>query len=202
MSKSINMKKKIRRTECSGMEWNEFNLLINNLKQDKEFKFLLFISIGVYCGLRCSDILRLRWFDVIGKSEVMIVEKKTGKTRSISLNANLLEIINLCHENIQTKGRNGSLAYIFSNRIGMPFSIQYANRQLHKLFSKYNIKTTLNNSSHVLKKTFGKFVYEKFNKSESALILLSQIFNHSSVSITRRYIGIEREQIQNVYLSL
>jgi hypothetical protein len=31
---------------------------------------------------------------------------------------------------------------------------------------------------------------------------LAQIFNHSSTSITRRYIGIVEEDIRNIYLNL
>ncbi len=57
-------------------------------------------------------------------------------------------------------------------------------------------------SSHTLRKSFARRVYENMNQSEDALVLLSEIFSHSSVSITRRYLGIRRETIANVYLSL
>ena len=45
-------------------------------------------------------------------------------------------------------------------------------------------------------------VYEKYGQSENALITLSQIFNHSSIAMTRKYIGITQEKIKAVYLNL
>lgn len=91
--------------------------------------------------------------------------------------------------------------HLFVNRKGEKVSIQYINRLLKKTFSDYGVKTQ-NASTHTLRKTFGKRVWEMDGKSERSLIYLSQIFNHSSVSITRRYIGIVEEDIRNIYLSL
>ena len=39
-------------------------------------------------------------------------------------------------------------------------------------------------------------------KAEAALVLLSKMFNHSSIAITRRYIGLSKEQIDDVYTSI
>ena len=51
---------------------------------------------------------------------------------------------------------------------------------------------------HTLRKTFGYWAY----KQGIDIILLMKIFNHSSPSITLRYIGITQEDINNVYISL
>lgn len=91
--------------------------------------------------------------------------------------------------------------YIFTNRKRKRISIQYINRRLKWIFGKYRVKTD-NPSSHTLRKTFGKRVYEVNDKSESSLIMLSLVFSHSSLAITQRYLGITQEQIQDVYLSL
>ncbi|WP_330877383.1 tyrosine-type recombinase/integrase, partial [Carnobacterium maltaromaticum] len=40
--------------------------------------FLIF-AIGIYTGLRISDILNLKVSDVLNKTEVDILEQKTGK---------------------------------------------------------------------------------------------------------------------------
>ena len=90
---------------------------------------------------------------------------------------------------------------MFANQWGGSVTVSYVNKRLKFLFDKYNVLVK-NPSSHTLRKTFGKRVYESDNKSERALIYLSEIFSHSSIVITRKYIGITQEQIADVYLSI
>lgn len=76
-----------------------------------------------------------------------------------------------------------------------------AESSVKKVFQEYDIQCK-NLSSHTLRKTFGLRVYEVYNRCEDALILLSQMFNHKDISVTRRYIGITERRIKNAYLSL
>ena len=65
--------------------------------------------------------------------------------------------------------------------------------------SKYNLKIE-HFSTHSLRKTFGRKVVEQAGEnSEMALIKLSELFNHSSPMITRRYLGLRHEELMNVY---
>jgi len=57
-------------------------------------------------------------------------------------------------------------------------------------------------SSHSLRKSFGRRVWENDGESERSLIYLSEIFNHSSIQMTRIYLGIRQEELNEVYLSL
>ena len=185
------------KTTCSGLEWNEMIGLLTQLKKDKYWQEFLLITIGSYLGLRCSDILNLKWNDLLDKSKLQLREKKTGNIRYISINEQCQENISLTWNN-----KNQELEdYIFTNRFDKPISIQYINRRLKWIFFKYRVKTD-NPSTHTLRKTFGKRVYEMNDKSESSLIMLSLVFSHSSLAITRRYLGITQEQIQDVYLNL
>lgn len=49
--------------------------------------------------------------------------------------------------------------------------------------------------THTLRKTFSYHHYKKFKD----IALLQKIFNHSSSSITQRYIGIEQDEIDQSY---
>jgi len=188
-------------TTCTGIEWNSLLGLLVRLKKAKRYREYLLIGTGAYLGLRASDLLNLRWSDVLHRDEIIIVENKTGKVRQITINASLQEILNLVLLERSRQGKFNIDQYLFANRQDKKVSIQYINRLLKKTFSDYGVKTQ-NASTHTLRKTFGKRVWEMDGKSERSLIYLSQIFNHSNVSITRRYIGIVQEGIRNIYLSL
>jgi integrase len=57
-----------------------------------------------------------------------------------------------------------------------------------------------------MRKTFGRHVYltmlERGEKAEKTLEYLRDVFGHASVSITRRYIGIRRDEILSIYDNL
>ncbi|MEQ9120836.1 tyrosine-type recombinase/integrase [Fulvivirga sp.] len=197
-------------TESSPIDWEQFQNLITRMiydldnkitNQDQKVskaKFIMIISIGSYCGLRISDILQIKWID-LSDDCFEVIEKKTGKKRKVTINEDLKLIIAKCKSVLLPMMLD---QHIFQNKYGTgTITIQYVNRQLKAIFSKYKINSK-KVSSHTLRKTFGLRVFEKNYKSEEALITLSHIFNHSSTAITRRYIGLQAEKIQNVYLSL
>ena len=188
-------------TTCSGIEWNSLLGLLVRLKKEKRNREYLLIGTGVYLGLRASDLLNLRWSDLMDKDEVAITEKKTGKPRYITINISLKDILSYVSIEQAKHGIFNMDGYLFANRYGDKMSIQYINRLLKKTFSDYGVKTQ-NASTHTLRKTFGKRVWEMDGKSERSLIYLSQIFNHSSIGITRRYIGIVQEDIRDIYMKL
>lgn len=51
-----------------------------------------------------------------------------------------------------------------------------------------------------LRKTFGRQVYNMNNENaELALVKLMELFNHSSVVITKCYLGLRQEELLNTY---
>ena len=188
-------------TACSGIDWNSLLGLLQRLKKDGKHREYLLIGTGCYLGLRASDLLNLKWEDVIDKKELTLFEVKTGKKRKLIINDNLSLIFKSVYSQLITKNESLLGKYIFMNRNGNKLSIQYVNRILHDVFRDYNIKVQ-NGSTHTLRKTFGKRVWEMDGKSERSLIYLSQIFNHSNSQVTRRYIGIIQEDINQIYLDL
>lgn len=88
--------------------------------------------------------------------------------------------------------------FIFISQKGSVYKTQSINDVLKAIFNTKNLQI----SSHSLRKSFARRVYQNQNESENSLVLLSDIFGHSSIAITRRYLGIRQETISNVYLSL
>ena len=63
--------------------------LIRKLAKDGNYKMSLLIALGCFTGLRISDILALRWEQILNTDEFTITEKKTGKRRTLRLNPQL-----------------------------------------------------------------------------------------------------------------
>jgi integrase len=195
------MSLKNTKTTTSGIDWNILHGLLSRLKRDGKHRDYLLIATGCYFGLRISDLLSLRFSDVLDKNEFHITERKTGKQRKITVNAFVKEAIAYSSEMRIKEATFNPDAYLFTNRSGGRITVQFVNARLHQVFSMYNIRVQ-NGSSHTLRKTFGKRVWEMDNKSERALVYLSEILSHSSIATTKRYIGITDKQIADVYLNL
>ena len=97
-----------------------------------------------------------------------------------------------CYKHIKPIGVN---APILVSQKGTIFTVQAINRILKEIKKKYRLKIK-NFSCHSLRKTFGRQVYTmNGDNSELALVKLMELFNHSSVSITKRYLGLRQEEI-------
>jgi len=183
------MNKKGNKTTTGYIPWEEYQRLIQETTSDK---IRLFAAISGYAGLRISDVLALRWKQLLGES-IVLVEKKTGKTRTITINERLRDILN---------SYGSKTGYIFASGSGKPVSSSYMNRLLKKEFNRLDIKVDGNVSSHMFRKTLGRRFMEMSEDKTKALILLMDLFGHTSPDTTKRYLGIRQEEINNVYLSL
>jgi integrase len=186
------------KTTATYIEWHKAISLIKKLERDKNYKFQIYIALSIFTGLRFSDIVRLSWEQVVNQKTFRIVEVKTMKTRNITINEDLRIVINNVYNKLSPHDIE---ELIFINRWGdQVITNQYVNTTLKKIAIKYNLNQTI--SSHSLRKTFGRKVYDSNGKSEHSLVLLSQIFSHSSLAITRLYLGLRDEEIRDVYINL
>lgn len=187
-------------TTATYMEWDTYLSFINRLERDRNYKYCLLIGIGVNTGLRISDLLKLKRSDVMGSDIMEIQEAKTGKTRTIKINRDLQELLNRV---IPKYMPGDSDDYLFLNRFGTkPIDKSYVNVKLKQLCKQYKVKVDGNISSHTFRKTLGRRVMEVHNYSNEALMLLTELFQHSSMSITKRYLGIRQNEIDDIYESI
>ena len=190
------MSLKYSSTTADYLVWSDAMNLIRKLAKDGNYKISLLIALGCFTGLRISDILALRWKQILNTSEFTVIEKKTSKVRTIRINAQLGQHIKECYERIKPIGIN---APILVSQKGTVFTIQRINVILKEVKKKYKLKIK-NFSCHSLRKTFGRQVYNMNSEnSELALVKLMELFNHSSVTITKRYLGLRQEELLNTY---
>lgn len=170
---------------------------------------MLFV-IGINVGIRASDLRELKWsffFDVNAdgtlkfKEFYKFIPKKTKKTRKyvrINFNDAVKKIINAYIAEYPIKDMDD---YLFPSRKGNnPVSVAGLRMIIKDAAKEAGLNG--NYGTHSLRKTFGKMMYEGSNDKSGMLVLLSTIFNHSSVSITERYIGITNEEIEDAFMNL
>ena len=190
------MSLKYSSTTADYLVWSDAMNLIRKLAKDGNYKISLLIALGCFTGLRISDILALRWKQILNTSEFTVIEKKTNKVRTIRINAQLGQHIKECYEQIKPIRINSP---ILVSQKGTVFTIQRINVILKEVKKKYKLKIK-NFSCHSLRKTFGRQVYNmNSDNSELALVKLMELFNHSSVTITKRYLGLRQEELLNTY---
>ena len=93
--------------------------------------------------------------------------------------------------------------FIFINRYGTkPIHRSWVNVNLKRIFKKYRIEHEGNISSHMFRKTLGNRVLKLNNYSNESIVLLMEFFGHSSMAITKKYLGIREKEILAIYDSL
>ena len=187
---------------ADAMDWNEAMQVIDRMAADGKHRDALLIAAGCYLGLRVSDLLRLRWIDLL-TDEFVLTEQKTGKSRTLRVNANLQKFAAACRKAL---GHPAADAYVFvAEGKEEPVTRQAVDKILKMAKMKYHIKSAKNFSSHSLRKTFGRRVWLQEcdrGRGDEALLLLADVFGHSNIAITKRYLGIRKEEILSVYDSL
>ncbi|MBO7265127.1 MAG: tyrosine-type recombinase/integrase [Alistipes sp.] len=186
-------------TTADYIEWDTMVDLVHRLYDDKMYRMSLLVGCGSFFGLRISDLKSLRWRDLLSGPRLSIIEKKTGKRREIKINTSFQRHIQRCYKSLDIKCMD---EHCFLSQRGVVISTQMINRHLKSIKARYNLDIE-HFSSHSLRKTFGRKVIDSAGEhSEMALIKLSEIFNHSSPMITRRYLGLRAEELEDVYNSL
>ena len=187
---------------ADAMDWNEAMQLIDKMYGAGQYRDALLVATGCYMGLRISDILFLRWKDLL-TDEVTIEEKKTGKSRTLRVNHSLQTLAAECRKK---QGHPSVDAYVFaSDGKDFPITRQAVDKMLKTAKVKYHVKSAKVFSAHTLRKTFGRRVWLQEcdkGRGDQALLLLCDVFGHSSVAITKRYLGIRQDEILSVYDSL
>ena len=166
---------------------NKIKQIEQILKSTNLRNYIMF-ELGIYSGLRISDILKLKVKDVRDKTHFILRETKTGKHQTIKIHAKLK------YELDQYTIRMNDEEYLIQSQKGYnkPINRTQAWDILNKVAKQVGIKDQI--GTHSLRKTYGYHHYKQFKD----VATLQNIFNHSSPSITLRYIGITQEHIDEM----
>lgn len=185
-------------TTADYLQWTEAMTLVKKMYRDKLYRDSILIATGCMTGLRISDILRLTYADILDNDILTINEKKTGKRREIPLRVDYKKHVENCFKAMKLSDTSKPM---FLSYQGSVITIQMVNKTLHGLKDRYHLNID-HFTSHTLRKTFARRIYDTAKDREYALIKLSSVLGHSNCSITRRYLGIKREEILDCYAAL
>lgn len=152
---------------------------IEYLQKNSPRNAILF-ALGIYTGLRISDILKLRVRDVKGKNRLEVKQKKTGNYVYIPINAELKKLLN---DYIKDKGSN---EFLIKSREGYnkPITRNMAYMILNDMADILGLDSI---GTHSLRKTAG---YHLYKASGNDIGLVMQILGQKDQGSTLRYIGI------------
>ncbi len=194
-NKHNTMSKKFSSTKADYLEWDQMLNLVHKLYKVEKYKMSLFIALGSFWGLRVSDLTAFKWEQILNVDEITIIEGKTKKKRVISISPQLKQHIIDCHHRINPVG----FQFVFVSQKKVVYTTQRLNILLKEIKATYKLNIK-NFSCHSLRKTFGRQVFNMSGEnSEMALIKLMEIFNHSNMGITKRYLGLKDEEIKETY---
>lgn len=143
-----------------------------------ERNYIMFL-IGIYTGLRISDIRKLKVRELKGKTHLEMVSQKTDKKMRISINDKLRVALESF-----LKDKEG-YEYVIKSRQGdnKPISNNQAYNILKDAAQKFGLDHI---GTHSMRKTFGYHLYQ----NTKDIVLIKELLSHTDVEITKRYIGL------------
>jgi len=168
---------------------------INSMKKillaQRERDHLLFV-VGINSPYRISDLIRIQYHHVIDekmkvRNHLILIEKKTNKENKVALSKGVKKAI----ENyVKGHYKGNPNEYLFKSRKGINEHIGRV--QAWQIISDAAKELGIENiGTHSLRKTFG---YHQIKRGTN-ITLLMKMFNHSSESVTLRYIGITQDDM-------
>ncbi|MCM1188325.1 MAG: tyrosine-type recombinase/integrase [bacterium] len=166
----------------------------------------LLMILGLNTALRISDILSLKWKYVYCPEEqgwrqhIFLQEQKTGKTSEIYINENARQALEAYYlflrEQTGTDPEQEQYLFIGRGQENRPITRVQAFRLIKNAAKSCRIPGVI--SCHSLRKTFGYYAW----KQGIEPVLLMNIYNHSSFQNTKRYLGIEQDDRDQVFRNI
>lgn len=165
-------------------------------KQKNERNYILFI-LGISTGYRAGDLVKLRvrdvrdalnngYFEILEEKKIHSknIRKENMKPRTVKVIYNLSKILKIYIHGMR------DYEFVFRSRKGTNnhISVSHVSRILKEAGKEFGLS---NISAHSLRKTYA---YRIYVESDYNILLVKEMLGHSSIEITKRYLGLDREE--------
>ena len=183
------------------------NYLLHNSKRYGPRNYLFFI-LGTNVGLRGSDIVKLRYEDVLNPDGSVreqlgfngtIKEQKTGKYRKQWMNAMVQDAVATYVKAHPCANPTDFLFPSQKSSTGDHISRKSMGEIIKPAAVALHIPGNIN--THSMRKTWAYHIFKDNQETPEILAYLQEALNHSSAATTLRYIGLSDDRKREMFMS-
>ena len=165
------------------------------LRYKSERNYVLFV-LGISTGYRAGDLVTLRVRDVkeaLRAGYFLILESKKENTRNIrkeNIRPREVKIISKTAKILKDYIKDKKdYEYMFKSRKGSNdhITVSHVSRVLNEAGQYFGLQ---NITAHSMRKTYAYLIYVE---SGYDIVAVKEMLGHSSIEITKRYLGLDRE---------
>ena len=147
-------------------------------------------KVGCNLSLRISDLLALQYEQLnLEERRLTLTETKTGKAKTIRLNAPAIDIIT------RRRREQPNDVYLFQVHCNRAKDKPIGRISVSRVFKEAGDLLGLTINTHSMRKSRGMALYNDGVPIEK----IAKVLNHSNTSSTLRYVGITAEAVLNTY---
>ena len=167
------------------------------LKEEKSHTKYLLFTLAINSGLRVSDLLKLTIADLWtnegrSKKKARVKTEKTGVWIEFQINEAIQEALEFYRRN--NEGGEG-------NEPVFPVTRRTVTRWVKRWCEQAGLGGS-NYSAHTLRKTYAYQLWAQNGKTHEALTVVQKTLGHKTPGTTLDYLGISREQIEEMQAEL
>ena len=168
------------------LSWADMLNLVDSLIKDRKYSIAAIIYIGCHTGMRISDILSMRWCDLLDKKQISFMESRTSKLRTITLTEENQRFLSNIYSFMGVKEIE---SFCFISRKHTVFTIQRVNVMLKEINTQYRLGIE-HFTTNTLRVTYGRQVYRK--TKGKAIDGLREYFSHPTIDFTLNYLHLNK----------